>query len=138
MKSILTKITMGLLCTSLTAAPAGAAIERKAKPATETTTTTAADAVATAASGHKAMKLSRADKRESRKAIMKALRMKDSDTNLIIAVLITIFIGFIGPAIGMYIHEGEWNSRVTISLILGLLGHLPGIIYNLIIFFGAD
>lgn len=132
MKSILTKLSMGLLCASLAAAPATAAIERKVKPATESTTanTTVADAVATSASKYEASKITRAEKRDARKALTKALR--DEESKKLIAAIIAIFVIGIGPALAMLIIDGDFTNRVLIALVLGLLFHIPGMIYALI------
>lgn len=53
-------------------------------------------------------------------------------TNTILLVVLAIFI----PPLAVYLHEGVINSRFWISLILTLLGGLPGIIYSLIVVLG--
>ncbi len=53
-------------------------------------------------------------------------------TNKLLLVLITILI----PPLGVYLHEGEINSRFWISLILTLLFYFPGLIYSLIVVLG--
>ena len=128
MKSILTKLTMGLLCATLAASPASAAIERKTKQATETTTTTHA----VAAAGTKATygtSLSRAEKRQARKALINALRNTKDDTSKILQVILCFFI----PPLAVYLHEGEINSKFWISLVLTLLFFFPGFIYSLLV-----
>ena len=133
MKSILTKITMGLLCASLAIAPATAAIERapKAKPATEATTTaTHAIAAAGTAASWKSGKITRAEKREARKAIMKALRADDSNTVLL--VILALFI----PPLAVYLHQKAINTKFWISLLLTLLFFLPGVIYAILVITG--
>lgn len=135
MKSILTKITMGLLCASLVVAPATAAIERapKAKTATEATTT-APEAIAAAASSasYKATKLTRSDKRLARKALLKALRADDEGTNTILLVILALFI----PFLAVYLHQKEINSKFWISLLLTILFFLPGVIYAILVITG--
>lgn len=135
MKSILTKITMGLLCASLAVAPATAAIERapKAKPATEAATS-APEAIATAASStsHKSAKFTRAEKRLARKALLKALRSDDDGTNTILLVILALFI----PFLAVYLHQKEINSKFWISLLLTLLFFLPGVIYAILVITG--
>lgn len=132
MKSILTKITMGLICASLATAPATAAIERapKAKPATETTTATHAIAAAGTAASWKSGKITRAEKREARKAIMKAFRA-DGD-NTVLLVILALFI----PPLAVYLHQKAINTKFWISLLLTLLFFLPGVIYAILVITG--
>lgn len=56
----------------------------------------------------------------------------DADTNLLLLVLIAILL----PPLAVYLYEGEINNRFWISLILTLLGFLPGIIYALVLILG--
>ncbi|WP_207955362.1 YqaE/Pmp3 family membrane protein [Segetibacter sp. 3557_3] len=56
----------------------------------------------------------------------------EPNTNTLLLVLIALFI----PPLAVYLHEGVINNRFWISLILTLLGGLPGIIYSLIVVLG--
>lgn len=132
MKSILTKLTMGLLCVSLAAAPAGAAIERKAKPQTESTTPSTAQAVASAAKSYTANKISRTQKRDARKALKGMLR--DGVDNKLLLVIVAILL----PPLAVFLHQDEFNTKVLIALILWLLFYVPGLIYALIVILGKD
>ena len=79
--------------------------------------------------------LSRAEKKEKRKAIKTAIRdhrKSDTDTSTLLLVIVTILL----PPLGMYLYEGEINNRFWISLLLTLLLYLPGLIYTLIIILG--
>ena len=133
MKSILTKLTMGLLCASLASAPAGAAIERVAKPKTETSTpNSGAGAVAAAAKSYTATKLPRAEKRDARKALKNMLR--DGVDNKLLLVIIAILL----PPLAVFLHQDSLNTKVLIALILWLLFYIPGLIYALIVILGKD
>jgi len=52
--------------------------------------------------------------------------------NTFLLVLITILL----PPLGVYLHQGEINSKFSISLILTLLFYIPGLIYSLIVVLG--
>lgn len=124
MKSILTKITMGLLSLSLLATPATAAIERKAAPATEAASETATSAAAFTGT------VTRSQKREVRKKLLNALR--DGEDNKLLLVIIAILL----PPLAVYLHQGEINSKFWIALVLWLLFYIPGLIYALITILG--
>jgi uncharacterized membrane protein YqaE (UPF0057 family) len=49
--------------------------------------------------------------------------------NTFLLVLITILL----PPLGVYLHEGEINTKFWISLLLTLLFYVPGLIYSLIV-----
>ncbi|RPD48291.1 YqaE/Pmp3 family membrane protein [Paracnuella aquatica] len=53
--------------------------------------------------------------------------------NQLLLVIITILL----PPLGVYLHEGEINTRFWISLLLTLLFYIPGLIYSLIVVLGA-
>ena len=130
MRNILTKLTMGLLCASLAAAPAEAAIERAAKPKATTETTTApSHAVATASSSFKTARLTRAEKREARKAIMKALRAGPATTLLLVILCLLPPLNLLA----VFLKEGLLNKKFWIALILTLLFIVPGVIYSLLV-----
>jgi uncharacterized membrane protein YqaE (UPF0057 family) len=52
--------------------------------------------------------------------------------NTFLLVLITILL----PPLGVYLHQGEINSKFWISLLLTLLFYIPGLIYSLIVVLG--
>lgn len=54
-------------------------------------------------------------------------------TNKLLLVIITILL----PPLGVYLHQGEINSRFWISLLLTLLFYVPGLIYSLIVVLGS-
>lgn len=53
----------------------------------------------------------------------------DISENTLVLVLLAIFI----PPLGVYLHQGEINSKFWISLLLTLLFYLPGQIYSLLV-----
>ena len=86
--------------------------------------------------------LSRKEKREKVREVRKEIRAfkaarkagKDTDTNTLLLVILAILL----PPLAVYLHEGEINNRFWISLILTLLGWLPGIIYALVVILGNN
>ncbi|AHM58295.1 hypothetical protein D770_00085 [Flammeovirgaceae bacterium 311] len=56
-----------------------------------------------------------------------------SGINTVLLTIITIFI----PPLGVFLHQGEINSRFWISLVLTLLFYVPGLIYSLLVIFNA-
>ena len=57
---------------------------------------------------------------------------KEADTDTLLLVILAILL----PPLAVYLYEGEINNRFWISLILTLLGWLPGIIYALVLILG--
>ena len=53
----------------------------------------------------------------------------ESGMNLFLLILITILL----PPLGVYLHEGQINTKFWISIILTLLFYFPGLIYGLIV-----
>jgi uncharacterized membrane protein YqaE (UPF0057 family) len=87
-------------------------------------------------------KLSKKAKTERIKEVKKAIQQfkathkgqgEAAEINLLLLILITILI----PPLGVYLHEGEINTRFWISLILTLLFYFPGLIYSLIVILGT-
>ena len=87
-------------------------------------------------------KLSKKEKntriKEVKKAIQKfkaekAGKGQAAEINMLLLILITILI----PPLGVYLHQGEINSKFWISLILTLLFYFPGLIYSLIVILGS-
>ena len=84
--------------------------------------------------------LSKAEKKERIKEAKKFMRQykaerkagKEPLASKAVIVIVTILL----PPLGVYLHEGEINSRFWISLLLTLLFYVPGLIYSLIIVLG--
>lgn len=84
--------------------------------------------------------LSRKEKRTRVKEVKKELKAyktakkagKEADTDTLLLVILAILL----PPLAVYLYEGEINNRFWISLILTLLGWLPGIIYALVLILG--
>lgn len=76
------------------------------------------------------------DERKNRKAEIKEAvkQAKDAgtDTNTLLLVILTILL----PPLAMFLYEGEATTRFWLSLILTLLGYLPGLIYTLVVILG--
>lgn len=63
-----------------------------------------------------------------------AAEMEQREVNNIdpvVLVIVTILI----PPLGVYLHQGEINSKFWISLVLTLLFYLPGLVYSLLVIF---
>lgn len=87
-------------------------------------------------------KLSKKEKNTRIKAAKKAIQNfkaanagkgQAAEINMLLLILITILI----PPLGVYLHQGEINSKFWISLILTLLFYFPGLIYSLIVILGS-
>jgi uncharacterized membrane protein YqaE (UPF0057 family) len=84
--------------------------------------------------------LSRKEKKTRVKEVKKELKAfkaakkagKEADTDTLLLVILAILL----PPLAVYLYEGEINNRFWISLILTLLGWLPGIIYALVLILG--
>lgn len=84
--------------------------------------------------------LSRKEKRMRVKEVKKEIKAykaaqkagKEADTDTLLLVVLAILL----PPLAVYLYEGEINNRFWISLILTLLGWLPGIIYALVVILG--
>ncbi|WP_420461284.1 YqaE/Pmp3 family membrane protein [Neolewinella sp.] len=130
--------TLSLLLTLLAFGPMSAAIVVPVPPPTTEEATTANEAAALEAArayreSLKSMsaKERRELKREQRRAMKEAIkshRQDDIADNTLLLVLITILL----PPLGMYLYQGEANSKFWISLVLWLLFYFPGLIYTLI------
>lgn len=80
--------------------------------------------------------LSKKEKRAQKKSIRKQLKQAfknmrkgvNDNTDFLLLIIIAIFI----PPLAMYLYDGI-SSRFWISLLLTILGYLPGIIYTLIV-----
>ncbi len=128
------------------AAPLKAVIVVPPPAATEAGTSTKAE-IATAAAKYKATlsargaKESRAFKKEQKRNLKQTLKQykqdikneaRDVDVDDVVLILLAIFL----PPLAVYLHQGELNTKFWISLILTLLGWIPGIIYALLVVTG--
>lgn len=69
-------------------------------------------------------------KREKRRAVREALRdhRKAQGT---VSYGILIILAILLPPLSMYLYEGDFTDRFWLSLLLTVLGYLPGIVYTL-------
>ncbi len=77
----------------------------------------------------------RLKKKEIRKGLKQAIkdhRSGAADEDTLLLVIITILI----PPLGMYLYEDEINNRFWLSLVLTILGYVPGLIYTLVVILG--
>ncbi len=65
-------------------------------------------------------------------------QMKDKNTTQDdAAFILLIILAVILPPVGMLVYEGELSARFWLSLLLTILGYLPGIIYTLYVILGG-
>jgi len=78
------------------------------------------------------------DERKSRKTeikqAIKQAKESASDTNMLLLVILAILL----PPLAMFLYEGSATNRFWISLILTILGFLPGLIYTLVVILGEN
>lgn len=72
--------------------------------------------------------MSKAETKEFKREVKKALRESNATTNVVEIILAILL-----PPLGVYLHEGDINSRFWISLLLTLLFFIPGVIYALLV-----
>jgi uncharacterized membrane protein YqaE (UPF0057 family) len=85
--------------------------------------------------------LSKKEKRERLKEVKKQLNLfkankakgMETDDRTILLVVLAILL----PPLAVYLHQGEINTKFWISLLLTILFWVPGIIYALLVIFGA-
>lgn len=86
--------------------------------------------------------LSKKEKKERIKLAKKALKdykmAKKQGKEPLASKAVQVIVAILLPPLGMYLHEGEINSRFWISLLLTLLFYLPGLIYTLVIILGDE
>jgi uncharacterized membrane protein YqaE (UPF0057 family) len=73
-------------------------------------------------------------KKETRKLVWQQakqslFRKNTASDNTLLLAIIAIFI----PPLAMYLHEGDINNKFWLSLVLTILGFLPGVIYTLVV-----
>lgn len=73
--------------------------------------------------------------RHTLKALVKKIRIGNPDIseNTVLLAILSILL----PPLAVYLHQGEVNNKFWLSLVLTLLGWLPGIIYALVVVLGA-
>jgi uncharacterized membrane protein YqaE (UPF0057 family) len=99
-----------------TQAPAAAKIVRKAVESTPV------------ASGQiKTNKESRQEFRQAKKEYKKAVKASDTDKVLLIVLC------FLLPPLAVYLHQGSWNNKCWLNLLLTILCGIPGVIHALIV-----
>ena len=54
-----------------------------------------------------------------------------NNINPVLLTIVTIFI----PPLGVFLHQGEINTKFWISLVLTILFYVPGLIYSLLVIF---
>lgn len=133
----------GLFCFATPSFSAAAAAAVAAPAASESATAVSNDERASALEMEAAKtvkdnlrNMSAKEKREMRKEIKKAVRdakNNGSDTELLLLVILAILL----PPLAMALYDGI-STRFWISLILTLLGFLPGVIYTLIVILGGN
>jgi uncharacterized membrane protein YqaE (UPF0057 family) len=74
--------------------------------------------------------------REVKKALKELKAHKHSKAEPIGSTALQVICAILIPPLGVYLHEGEINSRFWIDLILTLLFYVPGLIYALIVVLG--
>ena len=69
------------------------------------------------------------------KALVKKLKAgnPDASENTVLLAILSILL----PPLAVYLHQGEVNNKFWLSLVLTILGWLPGIIYALVVVLGA-
>ncbi|MEQ8702348.1 MAG: YqaE/Pmp3 family membrane protein [Phaeodactylibacter sp.] len=127
MKGLLLSLTLmfGLL----------AAVPTQAAIAVEAAATTTAVEEAPTLTKKALRKKKRQERRAKRKAIRTAVkdwRKADLSDDTLLLIIITILL----PPLGMFLYEGDFTTRVLISLLLWLLFYLPGLIYTLVVILG--
>ena len=65
--------------------------------------------------------------RQAKKDFKKAAKSDDTDKILLVVLC------FLLPPLAVYLHQGEWNGKCWLNLILTILCGLPGIIHALIV-----
>jgi uncharacterized membrane protein YqaE (UPF0057 family) len=82
-------------------------------------------------------KLSRKEKKERFREVKKELKeyrkLKRSGAEPLADQTLIIILAILLPPLGVYLYEGEINSKFWISLVLTLLFWLPGAIYSLLV-----
>ncbi len=80
------------------------------------------------AAKHRLASMTKAERKEFKKEVKTALRDANASTNIVEIILAILL-----PPLGVFLHEGDVNSRFWISLLLTLLFFIPGVIYALLV-----
>ncbi len=86
--------------------------------------------------------LPRSERRSRIKEVKKAIHEykvakkanAEPSTNTLLLVILSLLI----PPLAVYLHQGEINNKFWISLVLTILGFLPGVIYALVVVLGKS
>jgi uncharacterized membrane protein YqaE (UPF0057 family) len=84
--------------------------------------------------------LSKSERKDRLKEVKKQLRELKAErkassapsTNQTLLIILAILL----PPLAVYLHQGEINNKFWISLLLTILGFLPGVIYALLVVLG--
>lgn len=80
------------------------------------------------------------EKRERFKAVKKVIKQFKADKKAgkepLASTAVQVIVAILLPPLGIYLHEGEINSRFWIGLVLWLLFYIPGLIYALVVILG--
>ena len=81
------------------------------------------------------------EKKERFKAVKKAVKQFKADKRAgkepIASTVVQVIFAILIPPLGVFLHEGEINSRFWIDLLLTLLFYVPGMIYALVVVLGS-
>ena len=81
------------------------------------------------------------EKRQRFKEVKKAIKQFKADKRAgkepVASTVVQVIFAILIPPLGVYLHEGEINSRFWIDLLLTLLFYLPGMIYALVVVLGS-
>ena len=87
-------------------------------------------------------KLSHKEKKARLKEAKKSFKAMKAESRAtkepLASTAVQVIVAILLPPLGVYLHEGEINSRFWISLLLTLLFYLPGLIYALVIILGDE
>ena len=75
--------------------------------------------------------------KEVKKAIKQFKADKRAGSEPVASTVLQVIFAILIPPLGVYLHEGEINSRFWIDLLLTLIFYIPGLIYALIIVLGS-
>jgi uncharacterized membrane protein YqaE (UPF0057 family) len=74
--------------------------------------------------------------KELKAAIKELKALKKSKAAPIGSTALQVICAILIPPLGVYLHEGEINSKFWIDLLLTLLFYVPGLVYALIVILG--
>ena len=80
----------------------------------------------------------RARFKEAKKAVKELKAESRAKKEPIGSTGLQVIVAILLPPLGIYLHEGEINSKFWIGLLLTLLFYLPGLIYALVVILGDN